>query len=125
MHAEGAGHAPAPATAVPPILRALARLVVLALALGLVCAAPAHAASWIAVFSQEAHFGSTEPSGAGIGLLDLGASPPVGSSPFAARNPFDVVIAPDASAAYVASFGTCGASSGNLVQPIDLSVSPP
>jgi YVTN family beta-propeller protein len=35
------------------------------------------------------------------------------------------VISPDAGTAYIASFGTCGASPGNLVKPIDLSVSPP
>ena len=106
-------------------MRGLCRVVLLVLACALLGCPVADAASWTALFSQEAHFGTTEPFGASLGLIDLGSSPPTGSSPFGAPNPFDVAISPDASTAYVASFGTCGASSGNLVQPIDLSVSPP
>ena len=106
------------------VVASICRVVVVFLVCALLCAS-ADAASWTAVFSEEAHFGSTEPFGASLGLLDLGAAPPVGSSPFSVPNPFDVVITPDATTAYIASFGTCGVSSGNLVQPIDLSVSPP
>ena len=99
--------------------------VLLVLACAVLGAGSADAESWTAVFSQEAHSLTTPPSGAGISLIDLGASPAVGSTPFTTPNPFDVVITPDARTAYVASFGACGASTANLVQPIDMSVSPP
>ena len=82
------------------------RVLLLVLGCGLVCAGTAHAGSWTALFSEEAHDGGSNPFGASLGLIDLGASPLTGSSPFACPNPFDVVITPDASTAYVATSAT-------------------
>ena len=99
-------------------------MVALTVTLVLGLPAAAHAGSWTAVVSQEAHFLSNPPSGASVSTIDLGANPPVGSSPVSAPNPFEVAISPDASTAYVASFGDCSANAGNQILRVDLTGSP-
>ncbi|MEA2168170.1 MAG: hypothetical protein QOF76_1470, partial [Solirubrobacteraceae bacterium] len=101
------------------------RTVALTLTLLVCSAGHAAAASWTALVSQEAHLTGNPPSGASLAAIDLGAAPPTGSSPVGVPNPFEVAISPDATTAYVASFGDCASNSANLVQPVDLTVSPP
>jgi YVTN family beta-propeller protein len=105
-------------------MRSWPRTVALAATLVLSFAAVAYGSSWTALVSQEGHLVTSPPSGASVSTIDLGANPPVGSSPVTAPNPFEVAISPDASTAYVANVEGCSSSSANQVLPIDLTGTP-
>jgi YVTN family beta-propeller protein len=102
---------------------AAAAMAVLVCTLGHVGAASA--AGYTAVLTDEAHFLNEPPSGSNISTIDLGASPPSGSSPISLGDAFDVAISPDANTGYAGDTDQCGtASAGNAVQIVDLSGSP-